>query len=403
VPVDPTRFVAPSAGQVVKTPGRHGFYTFIPAPIPRNLTLDPQTVLSLSEADTALGRLAGAGRLLPNPHVLVEPYVTREAVASSRIEGTQASMTEVFQAAAGGGTSPEGTDVREVRNYIEAMNRGLARLADLPLCLRLIKEIHGVLMRGVRGRERQPGEFRTSPNWIGSPNDRPDTAVFVPPPPDHLEEALADLEAFMNEDDMPLPPLVRCALLHYQFETIHPFLDGNGRIGRLLIVFYLVEKGRLPVPLLYTSSYFEQNRREYYERLQAVRENGELQAWLQFFLTGVALQATDAVTRAEQLADLRERYRRELASSRSRASEVVDLMLANPVITVRRVQQALQVSQPGAQNLVNALGDRGWLRELPGRGPGGRRYWIASEAADVLEPSEEQERVEDADREVTLP
>jgi Fic family protein len=401
--VDPTRFIAPSVGEVVRTPGRHGFYSFIPTPIPRSLTLDSQTVLSLSEADTALGRLAGAGRLLPNPHILVEPYITREAVASSRIEGTQASMADVFQAAAGGGTPADGTDVREVRNYIEAMNRGLARLAELPLCLRLIREIHGVLMRGVRGRERQPGEFRISPNWIGSPNDRPDTAIFVPPPPDHLADALADLETFMNEDEMPLPPLIRCALLHYQFETIHPFLDGNGRIGRLLIVFYLVQKGRLPVPLLYTSSYFEQNRREYYERLQAVRERGELQEWLQFFLTGVALQATDAVARAEQLADLRERYRRGLTSSRSRAHEVVDLMLTNPVITVRRVQQALEVTQPGAQNLVNALGERGWLQELEFRGPGGRRYWIAPEVADILEPAEERETTADIEREVTLP
>lgn len=390
-------------GQVVKTPGRHGFHSFIPAPIPRDLALDPQTVLTLSEADTALGRLAGAGRLLRNSHILVEPYITREAVASSRIEGTQASMAEVFQAAAGGGTSAEGSDVREVRNYIEAMNRGLARLAELPLCLRLIKEIHGVLMRGVRGRERQPGEFRSSPNWIGSPNDRPETAIFVPPPPDQLGNVLADLESFMNEVDIPLPPLVRCGLLHCQFETIHPFLDGNGRIGRLLIVFYLVQKGRLPVPLLYTSSYFEQNRREYYERLQAVRERGELQQWLQFFLTAVALQATDAVVRAEHLADLREMYRRELASSRSRAHEVVDLMLTNPVLTVRRVQQSLHVTQPGAQNLINSLRERGWLQALEFRGPGGRRYWLAAEVADVLEPEEERESSDDMEREVTLP
>jgi Fic family protein len=401
--VDPSRFVAPSSGEVIKTPGRHGFYSFIPAPIPRALDLDAQTVMSLSEADTALGRLAGAGRLLPNPHILVEPYITREAVASSRIEGTQASMADVFQAAAGGGISPEGTDIREVRNYIDAMNRGIARLAELPLCLRLIREIHGVLMRGVRGRERQPGEFRNTPNWIGSPNDRPETAIFVPPPPDHLGTALADLELFMNEDDVPLPPLVRCALLHYQFETIHPFLDGNGRIGRLLIVFYLVQKERLPVPLLYTSSYFEQHRRDYYERLQAVRERGELQEWLQFFLTAVAVQATDAVSRAEHLADLRERYRRELASSRSRAHEVVDLMLTNPVLVVRRVQEQLKVTQPGAQNLINSLVERGWLQELRFRGPGGRRYWTATEVANILEPDDERSTSNDVDREVTLP
>ncbi len=360
--------------------------------MPRTLALSPQTVLSLSEADTALGRLAGSSRLLPNPHILVEPYVTQEAVASSRIEGTQASMAEVFQAAAAGSESPAGTDVGEVRNYIEAMNQGLARLKELPLCLRLIREIHGVLMRGVRGRERRPGEFRTSPNWIGSPNDRPDTALFVPPPPEQLGSALSDLEAFMNEDDVRLPALVRCALIHYQFETIHPFLGGNGRIGRLLIVFYLVEKGRLPMPLLHISSYFEQNRREYYERLQAVRERGELQEWLQFFLTAVAVQAADAVTKAEKLADLRERYRRDLASTRSRAHEVVDLMLANPVVTVQRVQRGPGITQPGARNLINSLQDRGWLRQVPVRGPAGRLYWMAAEVADLLEPSADHHR-----------
>ena len=387
---------------MVRSSGRHGFDSFVPAPLPRLLTLEPQTVLSLSEADTALGRLAGAGRLLPNPHLLVEPYVAREAVASSRIEGTQASLAEVFQAAAAGEQSPEGTDVREVRNYISAMNRGLARLNELPLCLRLIREIHAVLMRGVRGRERQPGEFRQTPNWIGSPNDRPDTAIFVPPLPEYLDAALDDLESFMNEDDMMLPPLVRCALLHYQFETIHPFLDGNGRVGRLLIVFYLVQKGRLPIPLLYTSSYFEENRREYYDRLQAVRERGELQEWLQFFLTAIAVQATDAVARAERLADLREGYRRQLASSRSRAPEVIDLMLTNPIVTIKRVQQGLDITQPGAANLVRALEHRGWLQELDFRGPGGRRYWMASEIADVLDPGDDRTDANEAE-EVTLP
>ncbi|MGH2719630.1 MAG: Fic family protein [Actinomycetota bacterium] len=344
--MDPTRFIASPLGRVVKGPGPWGFHAFVPAPIPRALTLQPDTVLALSAADRALGRLAGAGRLLPNPHILVDPYVAREAVASSRIEGTQASLSEVLQADAVGHEG-SGPDVEEVRNYVDALNTGLRRLKELPLCLRLIREVHAVLLEGVRGRDRSPGEFRRTPNWIGSPTDTPDNATFVPPLSDEMERALDDLERYLNED-IRLPVLVRCALVHYQFETIHPFLDGNGRLGRLLAVFYLVQQAVLPQPLLYLSAYFEDHRVEYYDRLQAVRERGEIQQWLQFFLTAVGVQATDAVERAERLADLRERYRRDLAAVRSRAPEVVDLLMANPFITVRRVRQSLQVSQPGA-------------------------------------------------------
>ena len=351
--MDPTSFVAPESGAVVKSPGRWGFYRFVPRPIPRALSLGPQTVLALSSADTALGRLAGAGRLLPNPHLLANPYVTREAVASSRIEGTQASLSEVLEANATGQSSV-GTDVREVQNYIAAFNTGVQRLSTMPLCLRLIREVHGVLMEGVRGQERNPGEFRTSPNWIGSPTDTPENATFVPPLPEEMVPLLDDLEAFLNED-VPLPALVRCGLADYQFETIHPFLDGNGRLGRLLAVFYLVQQDLLPQQLLYLSAYFETHRAEYYDRLQAVREKGKLEEWLQFFLTAVAVQATDAIERAERLADVRVRYRRDLASTRSRAAEVVELLMANPFVTVRNVQDALGVTQPGALNLLRGI------------------------------------------------
>jgi Fic family protein len=201
-----------------------------------------------------------------------------------------------------------------------------------------------------------------------------------------MREALDDLEAFLHEL-VPLPPLIRCGLLHYQFETIHPFLDGNGRLGRLLVVFYLTEQEVLPQPLLYVSAYFERHRSEYYDRLQAVRERGEIQHWLQFFLTAVAVQASDAIERSEQLADIRERYRRELASSRSRAGEVVDLMIENPFVTVRTVQDALHVTQPGALNLVRRLEEKGWLYQLGTIGRGGRTYWVAREVFDVIDDS----------------
>jgi Fic family protein len=380
--VDPNNFIASETGTVIKSPGKWGFYRFVPRPIPRSLPLGSATVLALSAADTALGRLAGAGRLLPNPHLLASPYVTREAVASSRIEGTQASLSEVLEANATGQSSV-GTDIREVQNYIAAFNTGVQRLRTMPLCMRLIREVHGVLMEGVRGHERNPGEFRTSPNWIGSPTDTPENATFVPPLPDEMLLLLDDLEVFLNEK-VPLPALVRCGLAHYQFETIHPFLDGNGRLGRLLSVFYLVQQDLLPQPLLYLSAYFETHRGEYYDRLQAVREKGELEEWLQFFLTAVAAQATDAIERAERLADVREKYRRALTSTRSRASEVVELLMANPFVTVRNVQDALGVTQPGALNLLRSIENRGWLREAGTFGRGGRMMWVAPEVLAVI-------------------
>lgn len=387
--MDPERYRAPEFGHPTKTPGRHGFWAFNPAPLRRDLQLDPETVLALSEADTALGRLGGAGRLLPDTKMLVGPYITREALASSRIEGTQASLSEVFQANAAGDKQSR-TDVREVQNYIEAMHRGLARLGDLPICVRLLREIHAVLLEDVRGQERFPGEIRTTPNWIGSTTDRPETATYVPPADvETVTAALTDWEEFANDPAPRLPALVRCALLHYQFETIHPFLDGNGRLGRLFVVFFLVHEGRLPHPLLYVSAYLERNRSAYYDGLQAVREEGRIQDWLQFFLTAIAVEANDAVDRVERLCDLRERYRRELATQRSRAAEVVDVALSNPVLTVQLVRDHLSTTKPithqGSMNLIRLLEARGWLRPLGKFGQGGRRYWTAPEVMSVIE------------------
>lgn len=381
--MDPGLYTDTSFGRVVIPPGRWSFPAFIPAPMPRRLELEPDTLLALSEADTALGRLAGAGRLLPDPHLLVRPYITREALASSRIEGTQASLSDVYQAAAEGG-GPEGSDVKEVENYIRAMDEGLRLLEQLPISSRLVREIHAVLLAGVRGVERTPGEFRTTPNWIGSSDDGPETAVFVPPSVDEMKEAIADWERFVNGDHK-LPPLVACALMHYQFETIHPFLDGNGRLGRLLIVFYLVEQQRLPQPLLYVSPYLEGRRSRYYELLQAVRQRGEIQKWLRFFLTAVAVQATDAVERADRLMDLREKYRRALSGVRSRVVEVIDMMFVSPVLTTSAIARQLGVSGQAALNYIRDLERRGWLEELSVKGRGGRTYWLATEVFSILD------------------
>ncbi|AKN18417.1 hypothetical protein B586_03210 [Mycobacterium haemophilum DSM 44634] len=382
--MDPTRFVAPEWGRAVSTGGPAAYYAFVPMPVPDELTLAPGTIMLLSEADSALGRLAGAGRLLPDPHLLVNAYITREAVASSRIEGTQASVTEVFDAAVTGVTAR--ADVQEVRNYIRALRHGLDRLDDgFPLSLRLIREMHEILLTGVRGQERTPGEFRQTQNWISSPDNQPKTARFVPPTIENMWKSLDNWEKYLHIDQPKLPLLVRCALLHFQFETIHPFLDGNGRIGRLFIILYLVKLGRLPTPLLYISSYFDQRKEEYYDRLQFVRERGEIKEWLDFFLLGIAGQAADAVTRAEELADLRESYRLKLQGSRSRAIEVADLLFANPIMTVRAVQKRLGVSQPGATNLLRTLTTEGIVREV-GEGPGTRHRWFADAVLGVLDP-----------------
>jgi Fic family protein len=382
--VDPTKFVAPEWGRAIRTPAPAAYVAFIPKHLPRQLTLSTETVLRLSEADAALGRLAGSGRLLPDPHLLVNAYITREAVSSSRIEGTQASVTEVFDAAVTGETKRD--DIREVRNYVAALKHGVRRLQEdgFPISLRLIKEMHKILLTGVRGHDKTPGEFRVSQNWINSPDNRPTTATFVPPPVHEMWQALHDWENYLHDQSPRLPLLVRSALLHYQFETIHPFLDGNGRLGRLFIALYLMDRGRLPAPLLYLSSYFDQRKSDYYDRLQYVRERGEITEWLQFFLDGVAVQATDAVERAEQLSDLREDYRSRLRGS-GRAHLAVDLLFANPILTAKYVQERLNLSQPGATNILRRLAAAGIAQEF-GIGPGVRHRWIGTEVLKVLDP-----------------
>ena len=264
-------------------------------------------VLALSRADAALSELSGLGRHLPNPHLLIAPYVRREAVLSSRIEGTTTSLAELLlEEVAKGAVRGDPDDVREVRNYVTALEYGVTRLRTLPLSLRLVRELHARLMRGVRGEHATPGEFRRSQNWIGVPQSTPETAVYVPPPPEYLMEALGAWERFLHERDR-VPDLVQCALMHEQFEAIHPFLDGNGRVGRLLITLFLIERGRLSQPLLYLSAYIEQHRREYYDGLQAVRTDGAWKDWLRFFLAGVEQIAQEAVAQAGKLMNLRER------------------------------------------------------------------------------------------------
>jgi len=349
--------------------------------MPTSLALSETTIFALSEADSALGLLNGLGRLIVDPEMLLGPFITREAVASSRIEGTKASLSDVMQAAATAG--PANNDVAEVERYLAATRLGLERIEELPITQRLIKEVHATLMRGVRGEEKRPGELRSTPVWIGAADATPETARFVPPLPEDLPDLLSDWEHFVNAPSK-LPILVRAALMHYQFETIHPFLDGNGRISRLLVGLFLIVENRLSRPFLYLSGYFETHRDEYYDRLQAVREKAEVEPYLQFFLTAVKKQAEDAVARAGKLIELREKYQDSVRLDRSLLSAIIPLIFRSPFITARQVQPALKVTPQGARNILLRAEERGWLASIGTAGRGGMTLWVAQEVFDVI-------------------
>jgi Fic family protein len=377
--LNPKDFQAAEAGRVVKTPT--GDSAFVPSPLPPTLVYSGELVLTLSRADAALSELSGLGRLLPNPHLLITPYVRREAVLSSRIEGTEADLSDLLLEEAGAPSARSPGDVREVQNYVNALNHGLKRLKSLPLSLRLVREVHERLMRGVRGDRATPGEFRRSQNWIGPPGSTLETATYVPPPVPEMLEALDAWERFLHEKRR-VPDLVQCALIHEQFEAIHPFLDGNGRVGRLLITLFLVERARLSQPLLYLSAFFEAHRQDYYALLQRVRTHADWASWLEFFLRGVAETADEAVRRAGRLTELRERYRRRLKRS-PRALRLLDALFINPYVTVVRAQKILEVSNPTARHAVTELQKAGMLEEITGRAWG--RLYLARPILKILE------------------
>ncbi len=339
-------------GRLIDCPG--GYRAYVPAPLPPPLEWSETLTVALSSADRAIGRLAGEGRRLRNPHLLIRPFVRKEAVLSSRIEGTQATLGELLAVEAGAAVERSPADLREVGNYVAALEYGVEHLGTLPLSLRLVREMHERLMRGVRGDSAAPGEIRRSQNWIGPPGATLADATYVPPPPSELMGCLDPWERFLH--DHTLPPLVHAALAHSQFEAIHPFLDGNGRVGRLLITLLLVERGVIPSPLLYLSAYFEATREEYYARLLGVTERGEWEEWLAYFLRGVTLQSEDAVDRSRRIDGLLEDWRRELSADRSRHPErALELFAENPFQTVRRVADRLGVAFTTAQRAVDRL------------------------------------------------
>ena len=339
-------------GRTVQCPG--GYRAFVPAPLPPPITWDGDLVAALSHADQAIGRLAGGGRRFPNPHLFIRPFLRREAVLSSRIEGTQTTLGELLAAEAGAMSGADSADLREVGNYVAALEYGLDRLDTLPLSLRLIREIHERLMRGVRGDMATPGEFRHSQNWIGPPGCGLSDASYVPPPAAELMGCMDALERFLHEET--LPPIVHAGLAHAQFEAIHPFLDGNGRVGRLLITLLFVRRGILPSPLLYLSAYFEAAREEYYARLLAVTQEGAWETWLIYFLRGVRVQAEDALARIQRIDDLLVRWREQLAGAQAgRPEQVLGLFVENPFWTVGGLAEALNVAYTTARRAVDRL------------------------------------------------
>ena len=367
-------------GQVVTCPG--GYQAYVPAPLPPPMTWDEGLTVSLSSADRAIGRLAGEGRRLPNPHFLIRPFVRREAVLSSRIEGTQATLGEMLAAEAGAAVERSPDDLREVGGYVTALEYGLERLETLPMSLRLVREMHERLMRGVRGDVATPGEFRRSQNWIGPPGCALNDATYVPPPPSELMACLDAWERFLYDE--ALPPLMHAALVHAQFEAIHPFLDGNGRVGRLLITLLLVRRGIIPSPLLYLSAYFEATQKEYYARLLGVTERGEWEEWLTYFLRGVALQSEDAVDRIQRIDDLLSIWRQRLSGGQSRLPErALALFVENPFWTVRGVAGRLDVAFTTAQRAIDRLEAVGVVARV---GEARRnRVYCARAVLDVLE------------------
>ena len=355
------------AGDYVSQIG--SYQAFVPKPLPPNppVQLDREMILLLSQADMALGRLDGMSTTLPNVDLFVAMYVNKEAVLSSQIEGTQASLIDVlaFEADAAFPENPQ--DIEEVINYINALNYGLEQLDKIPISLRLIREIHRLLMQGVRGANRQPGEFRTSQNWIGNPGDTIETAKFVPPSPIDMHRALDDLETFIHKE-VSIPLLIKMGLVHAQFETIHPFLDGNGRMGRLLITFILCSEGVLRKPLLYLSHFFKAHRSEYYDFLQKIRDEGDWESWMKFFLQGVNEVARQATITATNIVQLRERHREVIATNFPRSAgpayQLLEYLYKRPIITANGVTTVTGLSYQNSNRLVMKFQEIGLLRQM---------------------------------------
>jgi Fic family protein len=353
------------AGRFIAQPT--GYRAFVPAALPPtpDIALEGDLLALLSSADVALGRLDGVVKVIPDPDFFIAMYVRREAVLSSQIEGTQSTLEDLLEVELAPDAARQ-SDVGDIVNYIAAMRHGLNRLPELPLSLRLIREIHGELLRGGRGAQATPGEFRTTQNWIGPAGASLQLATFVPPPVSDMKAALADFEHFLHDANYPV--LVNAGLAHAQFESIHPFLDGNGRVGRLLITLLLVHGEILRAPLLYLSYFFKLHRAEYYDRLMAVRLTGDWEAWLTFFLRGVVVTAEEASDTAERIFELRETHRALVIEEvGANGLKLLSSLFQQPLVNVNRVTEVVDVTFPTANRLVARFEELGLLREVTGQ------------------------------------
>jgi Fic family protein len=381
--MNPKNYQNHAAGKPIQHP--NGYWYFLPAPLPPQINWSDALISILAEAERNLGKLASLGVSSSNLNWLVQPFISREAVVSTRIEGTRASLSDLYTFETQQVSLLEATsDANEVHNYVQALNFGLARLSCLPMSLRLIQEIHAGLLQDVRGEHLTPGEFRRTQNWIGPAGCTLENAPYVTPAVADMLTGLNQLEDFIHAPSK-LPALVRVALIHYQFEAIHPFLDGNGRIGRLLIILLLNIWGLLPQPLLYPSAYFEANRQEYYDRLLAVSQHSAWEDWLYFFLYGISLQSTDAIQRISQLLALYNIYVQQLSTERAagRLIEVLELLFERPIVTVRQVETAIEVPYRSASRYVEKFVQLSILREITGQAR--NRIFQADEILQVIE------------------
>ena len=327
------------------------YKAFVPATLPfENIELDADIISILSKAERSIGELKSIELILPNANLLIQKYALKEALLSSQIEGTRTTIAEVIE-----NKKDNMMNVREVKNYIEAMEYGMNKITkeNFPLCLRLIKEIQGVLMKNVRGGEasKTPSEFRKSQNWIGGLS--PATAVFCPPTPENMLDAMSNLEKYLNEEDA-LPDLIKCALIHYQFETIHPFCDGNGRTGRILIVLYLVSKGILNSSILYLSLYFKQNRNDYYHYLSTASKQGDVYSWIKFFLHGIIAVSKQVIETTKAILKLQKQDKVKISEIKYN-DKIIDFLMQNPVIQIKELQKHLKVTYNTTNSIIEKL------------------------------------------------
>ncbi|MBM3934402.1 MAG: Fic family protein [SAR202 cluster bacterium] len=364
-------------GELVQIDGKRRAY--VPGPLPRSIDLDGALVYALDEASRAISLLAGAGETFHNPDLLIRPFLSREAILSSRIEGTQSTLEDLFEYEA---SRRDRGDVMEVFNYVLALNKGLQMIRDAPINLWLVNSIHSTLMHDVRGRNKRPGQLRNEQVYIGGEGQSIDQARFIPPPPYFVQEALEDCVKFANERNH-LPPLVQCAMMHYQFETIHPYSDGNGRMGRLLIVLFLCARGVLTTPLLYLSAYFERDRQAYYDHLLRLSETGDWQRWLRYFLKGVTEESRDALQRIRHVRDLHDSYKRLLLEKNEsgNALHLLDEFFAQPVMTAPSAARIIGITAKGAQRILERMTALGIVKIEESR----PRLYVAHELMDILQ------------------